>query len=334
MQYNYAKQVNITELTKEIQASSIVTALDYMNATSSSVDIFFKATLSAGDKTTLDTVVTNHVYGPDVFEPVKVIIADKQTTSSGLPKTAVYEPEGKSSTVVTHDFTDKCSWYQGSVEIVGGTLTNTVGNSFKYSDKTHWIDLESGRLYDEDKVMRETSNKYRPKIYVDGVEQTSGFTIDYPAGTVTFDVLPLGVVTASFFYADKSWFILKPKAGKVLQIKAAEIQFSTNVVIHSPFVFEGWGVHPTYGLVPDVSTQIVYKNPKDFISAANEGQGLVPRWGGLTYDVHVFPFNYARPKAVKDSQGAEIRVYIKDHKPIVGEYATGTFYVTVEDEIV
>jgi len=74
-----------------------------------------------------------------------------------------------------------------------------------------------------------------------------------------------------------------------------------------------------------------YKNAKDFISACNEGQGLIPKWNELNYDIHVFPFNYARPKPVKFTDYIEIRVYCKNHEPVGGEYATATFYVTIED---
>lgn len=51
-------------LTQEIQQSSILTALDYINTTSTDVAIYFKADLSVNDKTTLDSIIENHTGEP------------------------------------------------------------------------------------------------------------------------------------------------------------------------------------------------------------------------------------------------------------------------------
>lgn len=253
----------------------------------------------------------------------------KKTTTS-IDKVAIYEPEGDAATIVSHDFTDPCSWYQSSVGVVEETLTLTTGTTYKGS-KVNWIDLKSGRIYDEDNILAQNPT-FHPEIKVAGVVQTAGFTINHKSGEVTFTTAPVGAVTANYRYADKSFFIIKPKAGKVVSIKSAEVQFSSNIIINNPFYFEAWVQHPTAGMVPVPGSRIAYKNAKDFMSACNGGQGLIPKWSGLVNDVHVFPFHYARPKPIKSSQGVEIRVYCKDHIPIVGEFATATFYVNVENE--
>jgi len=60
---------------------------------------------------------------------------------------------------------------------------------------------------------------------------------------------------------------------------------------------------------------------------------MIPAFDNLTKDVHVFPFDYARPKPLKYSDNAEIRVYCKDHLPVSeSEFATATFYVAIDDE--
>jgi hypothetical protein len=267
-------------------------------------------------------------------ETIPVTFNEKKTTT-GITKVSTIEAEGEAATIVSHNYADKCSWYQGAIQVTGGSLsTSDNTNYFDPNAKTHWIDLENGRMYDEDNIMAESSNAYKVKVFVDGVEQTSGFAIDYVLGKITFESPVIGVaVTANYWYADKSWYRLRPKAGKVLSIIAAEVQFSKSTTLPSAFVFEPWFVdHPLYGTMPIPGKQICYKNGKDLISACNEGQGLIPAWGELTEDVHVFPFNYARPKPVKFSENIEIRVYCKSHQATGGEYSTASFYVTIEDE--
>jgi hypothetical protein len=333
--YSYAKEVNIDRLSQEIRLSDITVALSHMDMIANTVDIHFKADLSAGETTILDTLVNDHINTP-IIEDILVKLNEPKT-STGLPKMSMFEPEGASATIVSINYADKCSWYQGAVQVTGGALATS--DNLNYTDpnaRTHWIDLEHGRLYDEDNIMAQSSNAYKVKVFVDGTEQTTGFTIDYVAGKITFESTVIGVsVTANYWYADKSWFRLRPKAGKILAIKAAEVQFSRSTTLPSPFVFEPWFVdHPLYGTMAIPGEQICYKNGKDFISACNEGQGVIPAWpgGGLTEDVHVFPFQYARPKPIKYSENIEIRVYCKSHEATGGEYATASFYVTIDDE--
>lgn len=333
--YPYTKEVNTTALAKEINASSIVIGLDAINLKGTALSIIFKAELSPSEVTTLDALVDAHVIEANPPEVPQVEIVGQAKTTQGLPKFSMYEAEGGAATIISHGFNDKCSWYMGSVQVIKGPMSNT---ELVYSDpnsKTHFIDLEHGRLYDEDNIMLQTSNKYKVKVYVDDVEVLSGFTIDYVLGNITFDEAPTGVVTASYHYADKSWYCLRPKSGKVMSIKAAEVQFSSDAQINSPLVFSPWFVdHPSYGTMEIPGQQIKYKNAKDFISACNEGQGLIPAWGELTKDVHVFPFQYARPKPVKHSDYIEIRIYCEDHNAVTGEFATATFYVVIDDEAV
>lgn len=62
--YTYEKVVVGQRLGNEIAASAVVTAIDYITNTDTTVDISFKAELSAGDKTILDGVVAAHVPTP------------------------------------------------------------------------------------------------------------------------------------------------------------------------------------------------------------------------------------------------------------------------------
>lgn len=302
------------------------------------------------------TLITDPVDGLSFLkDQIQTVSLDGPKTTTGIQKVSFYEPEGDGATIVTHSFSDKSSWFGGSVQVVNDTLVLDSGNTFKSTNgKTHWIDMTHGRCYDEDNLMLQNANKWALKVYVDGVLKQENlqyvavegdaastlikdYTVDYTSGKITFNQSQSGVITADYSYATNSYFIIKPKAGKILSIKVAEVQFSANTVLQAPFCFEVWATinHPQAGVitVPVPGTKVVYKNFKDFISACNQGQGIIPKVGGvLTQDVHVFPFDYARPKPIKASQNVEIRVYCMNHLPTLGEFATATFYVTIDNE--
>lgn len=64
VKYSFSKAVNAAKLDVEIRASAIITAIDYITSTPTTVDIYFKSTLSAGDEALLSTIVTDHVNTP------------------------------------------------------------------------------------------------------------------------------------------------------------------------------------------------------------------------------------------------------------------------------
>jgi hypothetical protein len=282
------------------------------------------------------TLITDPVIGLSFLkDDIQEVKLDVPLTSSGLQKVSMYEPEGDSATIVTFNLTDKCSWYPSSIQVVQEVLI-TLDNLTYSSAHPFWIDMTHGRCYDEDNIMEGSTYKYGVKLYIDDVLQTvdeSVWTVDYVSGKIIFINVQSGAIKIDYSYATTSYYSVRPKIGKKLSIKAAEVQFSTNILITSPIIFEPWFVgHPIYGTMAIPGKKIVYKNMKDFISACNEGQGLIPKLGELNYDVHVFPFDYARPKPIKYSDYIEIRIYIKNHEPLTGEYATGTFYVAIDSE--
>jgi hypothetical protein len=329
--YNYTKANNVDKLKTEIEVSSITIALDNVSSFGTAITITFKAVLSAGEIITLDAIVAAHDGIALIEDYIAKVEIPQFTMSSGrnLPMFSMMEPEGDAATIASHDFTKKQTWYQQSVAVAAQALTSEDNLTFS-SPHAFWIDLTHGLMYDEDNV--NVGGMYNPVIKVDGSIVTTGFVINYVTGAVVFTSAVLGVVTANYYYATTSYYVIKPNAGKVLSIKTAEVQFTTDVVIAGAFVFEAWVNHPTYGLIPVPNNKIKYKNFRDFITACNQGQGLIPKIGDLLFDVHVFPFDYARPKPIYYSQGVEIRIYIDGHAPVSGQYATATFYVTSEPE--
>jgi len=333
--YKFTQITNPDRLTMEIRnCSGITKAFDHVETSLNPVltNVLFREELPQGQVSILNNLLMAHDSAPtiEVQQPLEI---NTKKTSDGIQKVSIYEPEGSSATIVTHNFADRCSWYSYSrphSEVLQNIGEGESSNKVFKGQYKYWIDLEHGRLYDEDNVMLQTGKKYRPKIYVNNVLQTSGYTINYEDGTVTFEVAQVSTVKVDYYYSDKSYFALRPNPGKKLSIKATEVQFGVNTKLNTPFMFEVWTTGPVPFPIP--GTQIVYKNAMDFISACNEGQGFIPKWGEMVEDVIVFPFNYARPKPMKASQGVEIRVYCKEHKAVSGFFATSTFYVTIDDE--
>lgn len=252
-----------------------------------------------------------------------------KTDVQQIPKVSVYKPEGSSSTKVSYDWTDKCTWYQKSTRVIDGAMSLESGLTYQ-SGNPFWIDLSSGRLYEEDSFASAHSISVRDDS---GVIDPSGYSVDYEAGKVTLNQSPTGSVLATYSYATTSEWVLAPTAGKVLHIEHAELQFSKNVQM-SPVAFQIWVYNPADLPNKIMYQQIIYKNEKDVVGAANLGQGFIPAFGQLTQDILVFPFNYATVKSLQSSVGAELRVRVLNDVPFSGEFATATFYVLSTSEVV
>lgn len=256
------------------------------------------------------------------------IHSNKVTPDQGALKVSTYAPEGSSATKVSHDWTDKTTWQGSSIEISAEVMT--TGDDLTFSSANdNWIDLTHGKLYDEYNLV----DKKEPVIYVDDVETTTGFTIDFSLGEVVFDSSQSGkTIKCDYWHADKSDYILAPDTGKIMLIEHAELQFSKDIDVTTAINFEVWGYNPADLPNKMLYQRIKYKNIKDIINAANLGQGFIPAVGGLTNDILVFPFNYATVKPFKSSLGLELRVNTDNDDALGGEWGTATFYILSQDE--
>lgn len=332
--YSYVKIANLDRLTIEIRNSDISIALDHIELVDDALDIWFKGELSENEMDILLALVIAHVDAPIAQPPVDVNIANSKKDSKGITKVSIYEPEGFSATVATHDFTDKCSWFGDSVLVQNEVAVQLEDEKKFQLAHTFIIDMAHGRCYDEDVILLATPS-YKPVVKLDDVVKVEGvdFEIDYALGQIIFPEIVEGELKVSYHYATTSNYILKPRPNMILQIKTAEIQFSKDVSITNPIIFEVYAEVASGVKVAVPGTRIAYKNEKDFMNACNGGQGFIPQWGNIDWETIVFPFDYARPKALKSSQKVEIRVFLRDHTPLPGKYATGTFYITSEPEV-
>ena len=92
--YEFEKACDSARLTKEIEDSSIITALDRIE-TGTTTDVWFKADLSGGDLITLGAVVASHVNEPlpeNVIQTVSIQQVDADT--GALTSTPKLAPDG------------------------------------------------------------------------------------------------------------------------------------------------------------------------------------------------------------------------------------------------
>jgi len=323
---------DISALQKEIRDSAIVTAHSYNNMLGDVLDVYMKATLSAGDETALDAIVAAHtgVALPDDWVQKTTHQDSDKTPVQKIQKVSVYKAEGSGATIVSHDWTDPCSWYKQSTRVIAETLTLDTGKIYDFAN-TNIIDLTHGRLYSEDDFLA----GHELKVYDNAVLKTEGtdYTMNYETGVVTFDAgySVTTPVTADYSYENGSCWVLAPDAGTVLHLEHAELNFSKDISMSS-VSFEIWVYNPADLPNKIMYKRLKYKNIKDIINSANLGQGVIPAIGGLTKDVVIFPFNYVTLQSLKASDGAELRVSIDNETAFTGEWATATFYVMSEAE--
>lgn len=267
-------------------------------------------------------------------------------TPGGTKLVAIKKADGSSFTKVTHDFTDKTTWYQESVQVTDEVLSGSGVGPYT-SANPNWIDVINGKIYQQ-----HLHQQYVVEVKVDDVVQSSGYTIDHASGAVTFDSSQSGVIKASYYHQNGSTWTLEPDAGKAIRLEHSEIQFTKDCTVSTPVAFEVWVYNPLVDLqspidpddktfIPGVSSgnplRFLYKyekyhNIKDIINTANLGQGFIPALSGLTNDVLVFPFNYVTEIQLLSSQGAQLRITLDSNTAFSGEWATATFYCGSEDE--
>ena len=238
-----------------------------------------------------------------------------------------------SSKAVSHWWNDKTTWYQKSTRVLAEVLTDSGNGLIFNSAKANWINLFNGKIYQEDKI----SAPYIIKIYINDVIQTSGYTIDYKLGKVTFDSSQSGkTIKADYSHENGSEWCLAPTAGKMINIEHTEIQFSGDIKIPNKFYgdavttwfdFDIWVYNPANlpNKIPYKNTR--YKSETDIINDANLAY-THPKFGNLkdtsSNGYITMPFNYGSLQALKSSQGAELRISLKDDAPIEGSFATVT----------
>ena len=94
--------------------------------------------------------------------------------SEGFMRVSAEARDGTKYNVFTHNWCDKCTWYQESTKATDETLADS-GNGLTFnSAHGYWIDMTHGRITDEDRTvfLANEQGKWIPVIKVDDVIQT------------------------------------------------------------------------------------------------------------------------------------------------------------------
>ena len=320
--YQYTKTpVACDRLTLEIQSNASITkALDYITFLSTNqLNIYFKETLPEEQITALTTLVTNHTGEPlpeNIVSNVTLYSVDKTSSAEKALKVADTKLEGSSTMFCSPNFCDKTTWYEGSTRITSETLTTSDNLTFS-SIHTYWVDLCHGKIPYEDRI-DSTGNLYKAHIFIDDVETTSGYTIDYINGTIVFESSQEGkTIKATYNYAGAMQWTITPSSGKILKLIGTEIKFTKDCVLNGNKIsFQPCVSGQAYG------QPTIYKNMEDIVKCCM-GQGwIVPSFDSINKDIICLPFDYVTSKDLKASQAASIKITLSSTTQVTGTFAT------------
>jgi len=294
------------------------------------------------------------VPSPYIPEPPAAMPVQIQGAAGAVPQNndlsllIAQEPRvGTELVMVTHNFCDPTTWFTSSVRSENEVLTDSGDGLVWNSAHPNWIDLQHGKIFDEDAFSSDVPHGYAVTVTVDGVEaiprapfKASGgdFEVNYADGQVTFFSSKAGQeVVATYSYATDSTWILMPDQGYRVDIESVEAQFSSDVIMRDTIQFTIYGYNPADlpNKVPYATTN--YKSMRNFIDEAQGSYPLVPAIGGLegrgtTHEIYGFPFRYGTIRKMPSSYGLELHVKLTDDLAFSGEHATATFYCTVREE--
>lgn len=339
-------KVDTSRLSKEITDSDITIALDFISTDTTNCDVWFKTELPANDLSLLTGIIAAHTGEALPTEVQSVSLSNVAEDSEGRLRTSS-EPrkEGSQIVFVSHNWCDPCTWYTKSARYTGETLTDSGDGLTFGTEYANLIDLSHGRLYREDLVAAD----HNVAIYIDGVEATQrtpwsstggDYEVNYENGTVTFFASQSGkTITGDFSVSGDSTYIVAPVAGKKLWVEKSEVQFSSDVDIANSINFAPFAYDPTGTVAPPdkilAEALTTYKVARDFVDEANGTYPQIPAFGGTTRGLStshlVFPFNYLAVKELRSDYGVEIRIWLENHTPFGGGFATAAFYCTSYD---
>ncbi len=266
---------------------------------------------------------------------------------------------GSEKYVYSPDFTDKCSWWEGSTVVSNFQMTHEATELLTYktfhTNNTHlyWIDLAHGRINNEDAITFENPTLF-PLIEKStnggstwisaGIEDTD-YIIDYPNGKIIFEnsVGSSALIRASFHKENGYLCTIKSDEGMQLKLVYVEAQMSTDIQFKASLETETYAYNPEDPPNKIMIQKRSHKNVRNMMQEAVDPPGLYPAMGGTDMlgqvprytanDTATLKFNYLALQPMKDSQGVELRFKIKNNIPFQGEWGNATFYCIQQPEI-
>lgn len=303
--------------------------------------------LSGGDQTILAAIVTAN-KDVEFTEPISTVqLSSAETTDKFLR--VVNEPrEGEGLNFYSPNFCDQTTWYEGGTLVTNFEMTDSGDHTTYNTSATHlnWVDMTHGKMMLEDtllaanpdlavlvEVSTNSGSSWTPKTENSWGETNEDYTVNYAAGTVTFNsALGSGDLVRATFTKSPARLIwtVQPSSGQRLKLIYAELQFTTDAVMHCEVTYETWAYNP-YDLPNKFKfAELKYKTLRDMMWESSGFYPVVPACGGgdrgFAHDIIVFPFNYSAYRDIKSSQGVEVRVTLGKDGAFAGEYASVTFY--------
>lgn len=306
--YNYTATVDVGRVRKVIHDSAITIKLTGVEVSPPSVDVTFADALSPSEKSLLDGIMITDLTTP--------------LPKDGKDKVEIFERKGTSLSFPSHNFCDKTTWYQQSVEVTGEAPT-AWRTGYYGLQKRHIIDVYNGKVAFEDP--RHLS--YGFKAYDDGTPLTYGtdYEVNWDMGILLLkDYAPQGTITCDYHYAGSSAFTVAPPGSKLLYVHKAEIQFGKDIRMN-PIRFNLKAGEAT--IVSDL-----YKNLDNLVDVGKEGKGEIPAVDTLRTGRLVFPVVYDPPIILDPLLGMKIECLVENDLVMAGERATITFYTQELDD--
>lgn len=311
------------------------------------LDITCVNALSSGDQTILAAVVATN-KDVEFTEPVSTVQLTSSETSDKFLRVVQEPREGDGLNFYSPNFCDRTTWYEGGTLVTEFAMTDSGDHTTYNTAGTHlyWTDMKHGKMMLEDalvilnpnlavlvEVSTDSGSTWTPKTENTWGDTDGDYTVNYPNGTVTFnDALDSGdMVRATFTKSpNRLCWTVAPAAGQRLKLIYAELQFTTDAVMHCAVTYETWVYNP-YDLPNKVKiAELKYKTLRDMMWESSGFYPVVPAAGGadrgFVHDCIVFPFNYSAYRNMRSSQGVEVRVTFEKDGAFAGEYASVTFY--------
>jgi len=306
-------------------------------------DYIYGCTVDADDWADYTTVFPTRTSVTTIEEAEALIygLSNKEElkTSEGLMKMSLDKSfQDSSKSFVSHDYSNKASWFYKSVEVADEVATTSDNLTYSYGSGKTIIDLDL--VTDRQDWLQKGITIKKNDVVI-----TTGFTVNLGSNNVVFDTALLGtdVVKVSYAYENGSEFELIASAGKKILLSYVETQFSIGTVFpaNDYMLFELVLNNPNVGGQDYVAATVEYKTAKDFLNKGNNGS-VLRAFGELTKDVNIFPWNYMTGFIVKPFGDAttdptknefnKIRIKMKNNGVYTNcDIATGTFYCRIEN---
>lgn len=188
-----------------------------------------------------------------------------------------------STSRVTHDYSDKRTWYYSSTALTDASCTDT-------GDQTTY-DLPTGLICPyliSDRDLLGTT--YDWVIKEDGSTVTN-YTVDYANHQITFDSARSGTITCTGKQQNGSAYDLIPSSSKYWLVDYIEIQVSVDSTFNDTLIFELIlnNISTSYNDV--VVGKTTFNGARDLLNKSNYGNSF-PKFGELTKEVVILPWNF------------------------------------------